>query len=66
MESAFVERAFEPFSQAETGDGRFDKGVGLGLYIVRGLVEAMGGTISVDSAPGTGTTFTITLPRGSS
>jgi two-component system sensor histidine kinase KdpD len=66
MESAFVERAFEPFSQAETGDGRFDKGVGLGLYIVRGLVEAMGGTISVDSAPGRGTTFTITLPRGSS
>jgi signal transduction histidine kinase/FixJ family two-component response regulator len=64
MEAAFVERAFEPFSQAETGDGRFDKGVGLGLYIVRGLVEAMGGTISVESTLGEGTTFTITLPRG--
>ncbi|HZQ86546.1 MAG TPA: ATP-binding protein [Acidimicrobiales bacterium] len=63
MEPSFVERAFEPFSQADTGDGRFDKGVGLGLYIVRGLVEAMGGTISVKSTPGDGTTFSIVLPR---
>jgi signal transduction histidine kinase len=59
----FLERAFEPFSQAETGDGRFDKGVGLGLYIVHGLVEAMGGTISVDSTVGTGTRFRVVLPR---
>ncbi|MBV8957390.1 MAG: response regulator [Actinobacteria bacterium] len=63
MEPSFLERAFEPFSQADTGDGRFDKGVGLGLYIVRGLVEAMGGTIGVESQVGTGTTFSITLPR---
>ena len=63
IDPSFLERAFEPFSQAETGDGRFDKGVGLGLYIVHGLVEAMGGTISVASAIGEGTTFRIALSR---
>jgi signal transduction histidine kinase len=38
-------------------------GLGLGLYIARSIVTAHGGTISVDSAPGAGATFTITLPR---
>jgi signal transduction histidine kinase len=38
-------------------------GLGLGLYIARSIVTAHGGTITVDSAPGAGATFTITLPR---
>lgn len=38
-------------------------GLGLGLYISRMLVNAHGGTISVDSAPGAGSTFSVTLPR---
>jgi signal transduction histidine kinase len=37
-------------------------GLGLGLYIARSIVVAHGGTITVDSELGTGTTFTVTLP----
>ena len=38
-------------------------GLGLGLYIVRAIIDAHGGTIRVDSTPGSGTTFTVDLPR---
>jgi signal transduction histidine kinase len=38
-------------------------GLGLGLWIVRQVVDAMGGSIAVDSAPGQGSTFTVRLPR---
>jgi two-component system sensor histidine kinase/response regulator len=55
---------FEPFARAEAPGGRHEGGSGLGLAISQRLVERMGGRLSVDSAPGEGSTFAfaITLP----
>jgi K+-sensing histidine kinase KdpD len=54
------ERIFLPFYQAEPGADR--KGSGLGLAIAKGFVEANGGKIAVESLPGQGTSFVVTLP----
>jgi signal transduction histidine kinase len=42
---------------------RSERGLGLGLSLVRALVEAHGGRVAVASAPGEGSTFTLRLPR---
>jgi PAS domain S-box-containing protein len=55
------ERIFERFERAASD--RTYAGIGMGLWIVRQLVIAHGGTIEVNSAPGEGATFTVTLPR---
>lgn len=60
--AADQERIFEPFRQAGSRDGRRE-GTGLGLTLVRKLVELHGGRVTLASAPGAGATFTITLPR---
>jgi signal transduction histidine kinase len=49
---------FEPFERC----GRHGRGLGLGLYIVREIARAHGGTVSVASTTGSGTTFTLVLP----
>lgn len=46
----------------QTGTGRQMKGTGMGLFIVKALAEAHGGTIEVQSSPGGDTCFTILLP----
>ena len=55
-------RIYEPFQQADSSISAKYGGTGLGLSITQKLIESLGGTISAESTPGEGTTFTIELP----
>lgn len=57
-----LETIFEKFVQADSSINRKYGGTGLGLAITKTLTEIMGGTIQADSVPGSGSTFTITIP----
>ncbi len=62
MSRDFINTAFEPFSQENTGARSNFTGTGLGLAIVKKLVESMGGRIDLKSEIGEGTKFTFSLP----
>jgi signal transduction histidine kinase len=60
-ESEFT-RIFERFHQSDPAGTRRSEGAGLGLYITKQIVEAMGGTVGLQSEEGRGSTFTVTIP----
>jgi two-component system, OmpR family, sensor kinase len=62
MAAAHAARVFERFFRADPSRARASGGSGLGLSIVSAIVAAHGGTVTVDTTPGDGATFTVRLP----
>ena len=62
MKPEFVKRIFDPFVQERKDARSIYQGTGLGMTIVKSLVEQMGGTITATSEEGKGSTFTLTIP----
>jgi len=62
MKKEFVEHVFEPFSQENANSRSKYGGTGLGMSIVKRILDNMGGTITVTSQEGKGSTFTCTIP----
>ena len=62
MSQEFIQHIFEPFSQEKKGARTTYQGTGLGMSIVKKLLEQMGGNIAVTSEEGKGSNFLITLP----
>ena len=63
IEPGDLDRIFEPFVQVDQRLGGADEGIGLGLAISRDFARGMGGDLTVESTPATGSRFTVTLPR---
>jgi signal transduction histidine kinase len=62
IEPSKVDRIFDRFYQVDSSHTRSFRGAGLGLSLVRDLLDHLGGTIEVTSSPGEGSTFTVTIP----
>lgn len=55
-------RAFEPFRQLDEGAARHHAGLGLGLYIARGILRLHGGDVTLESSPAAGTEVRLFIP----
>ncbi len=62
IEAKYLDKIFERFYRVRKEKTRYITGTGLGLPIVKGLVDSLGGFIEVESTPGKGSTFTVLLP----
>jgi signal transduction histidine kinase len=62
IESQHLDKIFERFYRVKDDNTRLITGTGLGLPIVKGLVDSLGGFIDVESTPGSGSVFMVTLP----
>ncbi len=62
MDEKAIETAMLPFGQVDSSISRKCKGTGLGLPLSKGLVEAHGGTLEIESEANIGTTVLVTLP----
>jgi heavy metal sensor kinase len=62
FETAFLDRAFDPFTRSDAARSRDDGGAGLGLAIVRAVAEAHGGSVEASNRPEGGATVIISLP----
>ena len=60
IQPAMLDRIFDPFQRVV--DSRNYGGLGIGLYIVKTIINGLGGSIAVTSSPGAGSTFTVELP----
>lgn len=65
IESRHLDKIFERFYRVKTEKTRYITGTGLGLPIVKGLVDSLGGRIHVESTPDQGSAFTVLLPAES-
>jgi two-component system phosphate regulon sensor histidine kinase PhoR len=62
IDAKYLDKIFDKFYRVKNERTRFITGTGLGLSIVKGLLDSIGGSITVDSTPGTGSTFSVMLP----